>query len=215
MKRCSQCWEVYDDSFKFCERDGKPLLTVTGQQVSTEQTADQDRTNNTAWITGLIGLMSGIVLCLAVFAVYTFVQMRAEPDKTEEPTFTSQRQQPVQRPHTDQPPAREVEEASDQGNETEPAQEASPEPSPAETKETNQGRLNQGPVSTGHGTSANNAAQTVIEMTDGSSLVVDAAWQDAQGVWYRRGGLVSYIETQRVKAITARAEPKTAPAVNQ
>jgi hypothetical protein len=159
--------------------------------------------------------MSGIVLCLAVFAVYTFVQMQAAPGKTEEPTFTSQRQQPVQRPHTEQPPAREVEEASDKGNETEPVEEAAPEPSPAETKETNQARLNQGPVSTGQGTTASSAAQTVIEMTDGSSLVVDAAWQDVQGVWYRRGGLVSYIESQRVKAITARAEPKTAPSANQ
>ena len=215
MKRCSDCWEVYDDSLKFCEKDGKPLLTVTGQHVSTEQTPDHERKNNTAWMTGLIGLMLGVVLCLAVFAVYTFVQMQSAPAKADEPTFTSQRQQPIQRPHPDQPPAREVEDASDKGSETEPVEEASPEPSPAETKESNQARLNQGPVSTGQGTTANNATQTVIEMTDGSSIVVDAAWQDAQGVWYRRGGLVSYIESQRVKAITARAEPKPAPSANQ
>jgi hypothetical protein len=158
--------------------------------------------------------MSGIVLCLAVFTVYTLVQMQTAPGKTEEPSYASQRQQPVQRPRTDQPPAREVEEASDKGNETQPAEEASPEPSPAETKEA-KARLNQGPVSTGRGTTSNMATQTVIEMTDGSSVVVDAAWQDGQGVWYRRGGLVSYIDSARVKAITARAEPKTGLADNQ
>jgi hypothetical protein len=53
--------------------------------------------------------------------------------------------------------------------------------------------------------------KTIIEMQDGSSVEVDAAWKDNQGVWYRQGSLVSFVDGARVKAITARAEPKTPP----
>jgi hypothetical protein len=48
-------------------------------------------------------------------------------------------------------------------------------------------------------------------MTDGSTLDVDAAWKDNQGIWYRRSGLVSFVDSSRVKAITtARRETKVA-----
>lgn len=68
-------------------------------------------------------------------------------------------------------------------------------------------QFNRGPISTGEKPKANeseSALQTVIEMNDGSTLDVDAAWEDKQGIWYRRSGLVSFVESSRVKAITAR-----------
>ena len=53
-------------------------------------------------------------------------------------------------------------------------------------------------------------------MKDGSSLEADAAWEDAQGIWFRRSGVVSFLEKSRVEAITepppkrpAAAETKT------
>ena len=52
--------------------------------------------------------------------------------------------------------------------------------------------------------------KTIIQMNDGTSVEVDAAWSDRQGIWYRRGGLVSFVESNRVKAIRAREEPKPA-----
>jgi hypothetical protein len=39
-------------------------------------------------------------------------------------------------------------------------------------------------------------------MKDGTSVEADAAWEDAQGVWYRRSGLVSFVEKGRVEEIT-------------
>ena len=36
-----------------------------------------------------------------------------------------------------------------------------------------------------------------------------AAWEDAQGVWYRRGGWWHLLRVTRVKAITGRAAPET------
>ncbi len=40
-----------------------------------------------------------------------------------------------------------------------------------------------------------------LRLSDGSALVVDEAWEDAQGVWYRRGGVTHRIERSRVKKI--------------
>ena len=74
-------------------------------------------------------------------------------------------------------------------------------------------RLNQGPVSTGEREQKreDRSDKTIIEMTDGTRVEVDAAWQDNQGVWYRRGGLVSFVESKWIKAIKARQESKVEP----
>ncbi len=57
--------------------------------------------------------------------------------------------------------------------------------------------------------------RAIIKMKDGSTVEADAAWEDAQGIWFRRSGLVSFVEKSRVEAITeppkkpAPTEPKT------
>ncbi|HZG52560.1 MAG TPA: lytic transglycosylase domain-containing protein [Pyrinomonadaceae bacterium] len=38
-------------------------------------------------------------------------------------------------------------------------------------------------------------------LTDGTTLEVDEAWDDAEGVWYRRGGMTSFMARARVKTI--------------
>jgi hypothetical protein len=96
-----------------------------------------------------------------------------------------------------------------------PEQQAEAETAPAANTENKTAslQLNQGPISTGEKTNSgegDSTVQTVIEMTDGSTLDVDAAWEDKQGIWYRRSGLVSFVDSSRVKAITARRETKVA-----
>jgi hypothetical protein len=89
--------------------------------------------------------------------------------------------------------------------------EAEESPAPAAESDTVAARLNQGPVSTGERAQKRDdrSDKTIIEMDDGTRLEVDAAWQDKQGVWYRRGGLVSFVESKRIKGIHARQEPKS------
>lgn len=38
-------------------------------------------------------------------------------------------------------------------------------------------------------------------LVDGTTLEVDEAWDDAEGVWYRRGGMTNFVERARVKKI--------------
>ena len=40
-----------------------------------------------------------------------------------------------------------------------------------------------------------------LKLVDGSTMQVDEAWEDAQGVWYRRGGVTYLVERSRVREI--------------
>ena len=57
-----------------------------------------------------------------------------------------------------------------------------------------------------------------LHMSDGNVVEVDEAWEDAQGVWYRRGGLTQLVARARVRKIERAAaaaassvEPRTPP----
>ena len=56
--------------------------------------------------------------------------------------------------------------------------------------------LNNGPIATGSKAVAN-GERAMIKMKDGSSLEADAAWEDAQGFWFRRGGVVSFVDQKQ------------------
>ena len=52
-----------------------------------------------------------------------------------------------------------------------------------------------------------------LRMVDGSFIEVDEAWEDPQGIWYRRGGVTHLVGRERVKSIeraTPGAEVETA-----
>jgi Zn-finger nucleic acid-binding protein len=47
-------------------------------------------------------------------------------------------------------------------------------------------------------------------LVDGTTLEVDEAWDDAEGVWYRRGGVTNFVERARVKTIERKGGEKDA-----
>jgi Zn-finger nucleic acid-binding protein len=40
-----------------------------------------------------------------------------------------------------------------------------------------------------------------LRLADGTTMEVDEAWEDAQGVWYRRGGVTHLVERSRVREV--------------
>jgi Zn-finger nucleic acid-binding protein len=40
-----------------------------------------------------------------------------------------------------------------------------------------------------------------LKLADGTTMEVDEAWEDAQGVWYRRGGMTNLIDKSRVREV--------------
>ncbi|MDQ5844808.1 MAG: lytic transglycosylase domain-containing protein [Acidobacteriota bacterium] len=49
---------------------------------------------------------------------------------------------------------------------------------------------------------------TRLKLKDGSSILVDEAWESEQGIWYRLGGISHLIERNQVKVIDRGATPK-------
>jgi len=48
-----------------------------------------------------------------------------------------------------------------------------------------------------------------LRLSDGTTMEVDEAWEDAQGVWYRRGGVTYLVERSRVKEVVKAGQEAT------
>jgi|GEM_PF-258462 len=53
-----------------------------------------------------------------------------------------------------------------------------------------------------------------LSLIDGTNVEVDDVWEDAQGVWYRRGGITNLVERSRVKQIERGKETEEAKTAN-
>lgn len=208
MKRCPQCYQPYEDTEIFCEKDGQRLLNVPVR-----------RSSPNAIVIGVAGMFLGAVLCGGVYVAYSVLTPGVATDERAHAQLETQTRETSSQPRQAPPRTAEPLPApSESPTPDEAAAEASPEPEQPQA-DTAAARFERGPVSTGAPASERTAdakTQTIIEMKDGSVVEVDAAWKDAQGVWYRRGGLVSFVESPRVKAITARPmEPKESAVENK
>jgi predicted nucleic acid-binding Zn-ribbon protein len=212
MKQCPECYEIYDNVEKFCEADGQRLLsdtTISGICAHRDEVRKGE-----LWFIGIGGVIAGILICIGVYGAYGAWAADTGSTKPPTPVYASQAREAIQtlRPAPSRP------EASPAAVETQTVAaepEASPELPTAPVQESKaMARLNQGPVSTGQRQKDGDEVRTVIQFKDGTTVEVDAAWEDKQGVWYRRGGLVSFVESERVLAITAHAQPKLSPEAN-
>jgi soluble lytic murein transglycosylase-like protein len=57
---------------------------------------------------------------------------------------------------------------------------------------------------------ASSAHADQLRLADGTLMEVDEAWEDAQGVWYRRGGVTHWVERSRVKEVVKGEARKSA-----
>lgn len=162
----------------------------------------------------IIGVMVGMVITSLGYAGYSLFSAYSSADEeSSDPVArveTVDTRQPLPPTRTE---AREPSPAPEEEVSPNPEDEAEAEAEATPAAETIAAHLNQGPVSTGEREEKKEARsdKTIIEMTDGTRLEVDAAWQDNQGVWYRRGGLVSFVESKRIKGIQTRQESKAEP----
>lgn len=208
MKRCPQCYEAYEDGARFCETDGRELLADPAIYTETQVVNPSPPPSAQVWLpAAALGVLLGIGIGAGVFAVMTFYSGsdEDEPQVVREAAPVREVPPPVRPAVAEAPLVAEPAESPSPESEEEAVAEASPQST--EDNKAVVAQFDQGPVSTGQKAKAgeNEAGlQTVIIMHDGSTLDVDAAWEDKQGIWYRRSGLVSFVESSRVKSITAR-----------
>lgn len=210
MKQCPQCQEQFDDRQAFCDQDGAALVDHTDMVRDALNQAQMRQASN-AWITGTIGGFIGIIVCILLYAVFLAGDSSEATDGPDTRASQTQEQAPSRPTQLAAAPApRETQPAE----EASPEEEASPSPSPAEVASAPTPApppLNTGPIATGT-RQARESERAIIKMKDGSSVEADAAWEDSQGIWYRRSGLVSFVEKSRVEAIT---DPPRQPAKSE
>ncbi len=201
MKECPKCQELFDDAEAFCDQDGTALIDQT-DSLREALTHAQPRPASSAWITGAIGGFVGVIICVLLYVLFLAPDYRNDQNDRRasqaEDAVPSRATQLAAAPvRTNTPPA-EVASPS-----PEEEAEASPSPAAAANPATTAppAALNNGPIATGTKQSRE-GERAIIKMKDGTSVEADAAWEDAQGVWYRRSGLVSFVEKSRVEAIT-------------
>lgn len=215
MKRCPKCDEVYDNKEVFCDLDGQelladPTLFVLDAAEALPESGNASKTE--AWWAALVGVMVGIVLCAGTYLAYDLWFFDADLNGEKSLTSASQLRDVTQVPRsgTEQysermkDRARDMSGKGDTSGESEGETAPQVETTPASLKQSTTTRFDQGPVTTARrftDSTVSAARRTVIEMNDGTAVEVDAAWKTNGGIWYRRGALVSFVETSRVKGI--------------
>ena len=209
MKQCPECNELFDEQKAFCDMDGSALVDQTDSlRAALSQAIPPSSSSASAWVTGTIGGLIGIIICVLLYMLFILPGRQSELEQerraaeTKEATTTKPNQMALV-PVNNQIPA-----PSPLPSETESPAEEAPSPNPAAPAATPApAALNNGPIATGTKEAAKSEF-AVIKMKDGSTVEADAAWEDAQGVWFRRSGLVSFVEKSRVESIT---EPQRKP----
>ena len=205
MKRCPKCLEAYGDEEKFCEIDGRKLLVDPTFHAAPGSAAGLAHNPTERSLMMLVGVLGGVLISAALFVVFSV----ANKEAAESPQSSARVLQasPAARQSLAIPSEPVVRPTATPLEEAEP--ENSPEPEPQdETKNVAvTTKVNQGPISTSGNKDESNV-RTVIQLHDGTSIDVDAAWTEGQGVWYRRGGLVSYLDSKDVKSISTVADAK-------
>ncbi|HSE15667.1 MAG TPA: hypothetical protein VLB46_01355 [Pyrinomonadaceae bacterium] len=213
MKQCPECNELFDDQKAFCDIDGSALVDQTDSlRAALSQASPPSSSSASAWVTGTIGGLIGIIICVLLYMLFILPGRQNELEQERraaesKEAATAKPNQMALVPVNNQIPA-----PSPLPSETESPAEETPSPSPAAPAATPApAALNNGPIATGTKEAAKSEF-AIIKMKDGTMVEADAAWEDAQGVWFRRSGLVSFVEKSRVDSIT---EPQRKPAATE
>ena len=91
-----------------------------------------------------------------------------------------------------------------------PSPTATPTPTPSVKAELARVALSTGPVATNL-EAGNKRGPVTIRLTDGTTIKADEAWATAEGIWYRRRGLVTLLKRDQVKALENTPAPKPSP----
>src|SRR6185369_7340284 len=189
MKQCPECNELFDDQKAFCDMDGSALSNANVPSSG----------NSSAWVTGAIGGLIGVIICVLLYMLFVLPGRQNDLEQDRRAAETKETT-PVKPSQMALVPANNQIPATPSPTESPAEEEASPSPAaPAATPPP--AALNNGPIATGTTRDLASGEHAIIKMKDGSTVEADAAWEDAQGVWYRRSGLVSFVEKSRVEAI--------------
>lgn len=212
MKQCPLCKEHFADEQNFCDADGSPLIDKVrkGPGLSAEALPPMKNGRaNQVWPIVTIGILIGVIICLTAYAV----MMTPPSDKANNrgdsaKVNPAERTLPAATMRSAPLPVASIPEPSPDPSATETA---SPTPAVAEAAQPPAAALNTGPISTDR-ENGEKRGRMLIKLKSGVTVEADAAWADQLGIWYRQGGLVSYVERDRIESIAEPPQSKSSPA---
>jgi len=216
MKQCPECNEVFDNQKAFCDMDGAELVKLTDSPRAISET-NAPAGSTPMWVTGVIGGLIGIIICVLLYIAFLAPSRQTALQQDHQNNQNTEVVPPKSNQVVVAPPQLPPSETASPTETASPADaEASPAASPATAAATPlPAVVNRGPIATG-GKDGATAEHAIIKMKDGSTLEADAAWEDKQGVWFRRSNVVSFVDKSRVESIIevpqkrpAAAETKT------
>jgi hypothetical protein len=210
MKQCPLCKEHFADEQNFCDADGSPLIEKVrkgpGLNAEALPPVEHGRANQ-VWPIVTIGILIGVIICLTAYAV----MMTPPADKANNrgdsnaKLTSTERTLPAATMRSEPLPVATISEPSPEPSATETAS-----PAVAAAAQTPDAALNTGPISTDR-QEGERRGHMLIKMKSGVTVEADAAWADRLGIWYRQGGLVSYVERDRIESIAEPPQVKNSP----
>jgi cytoskeletal protein RodZ len=201
LKRCPECNSFFPDAEHFCELDGTTLVTVDDAHSPVSiGAAPQAKSSQSVLIIGALAcVLLGVLLVLVYFAMSR--QTALENSDTLSSNSSVRQQEPVALP-----PAPLVTAS--------PSVEPSVEPSASPSIETPSPQTSSAQLELSRSNPAAGAKggsdPVIIRLHSGVTIEADEAWQTAEGVWYRKSGVVSLLDPASIKAIE-----KVSPAAPQ
>ena len=212
MKQCPLCRENFADEQNFCDVDGTPLIEKVrkGPGLNAEALPPVENGRTTQiWPIVTIGILIGVIICLTAYAVMMTPPSEKTSNRTDSAKLNpSERSLPATTVRAEPLPVASIPESSPEPS---PTETASPSPAVAEAPVAPATALNTGPISTDR-QEGEKRGHMLIKLKSGVTVEADAAWADRLGIWYRQGGLVSYVERDRIESIAEPAQPKNSPA---
>jgi cytoskeletal protein RodZ len=200
VKRCPECNSFFPDAEQFCELDGTALVTVDDPHNPASIGA-APRSNSRQSVL-VIGALACVLLGVLLVLVYFAMSRKTAPENSDTLSSTSGARQ---QESVALPPAPLVTAS--------PSAEPSVEPSPSPSIETPSPQNSSAQLLSRSNPAAGakgGSDPVVIRLHSGVTIEADEAWQTAEGIWYRKSGVVSLLDPNSIKAIE-----KVSPAAPQ
>jgi len=214
MKRCPECDSVFPYTDRFCELDGTPLVASEPdseqevEDVPPLRETDSTRQPEESWKILAIVAVAGVAIGVIGFLVYhAMTRQRA----TESVNASSSNSSVVRQQGPFLTPVPSPLASASPSVESSPSPRETPSASALTSPAAVQFSSNQ--VSTGG--DRKKSGPVIIKLNDGASIQADEAWQTAEGVWYRKGGVVALLNPKQIKAIEKVAPATPQPSASQ
>jgi hypothetical protein len=209
MKRCPECNSVFSDTDGFCELDGTPLVAADLKDYAAVSDPAGPKIRNVSpmegrraalqpagnWGTLAMVAVAGLAIGLVLFVIF-YALTRQSPTEnsniSSSPPSVTQRQVPSLPSHPSP-----VASASPS---VEPSPSPSATPSPSTQADAARVELSSSEISTAE-EGKNKSGPVIIRLIDGASIEADQVWKTGDGIWYRRHGIVTFLDPKQIKVI--------------